>query len=479
MQTNDAETAEQIAALESVVPALRGLEGLLARESARRRSALERATTDLAKLGERIASERDRKMTALKAFADDNHDLAKLEKLHKEWIAQLDIFNVLGVAHSELHHSRFLRWLLDPHETHGVGDHFLKSFLFQTCATAGKMGLPTVVPARIHATNWSRTEVRREWQYIDILILNQEARFVCAIENKIWADEGIGSDGKSQLSWYRETLKTCYPDFAKHYIFLSPSGMPSQIHEERKYWTPQKYSTILQLVEQTIEHKHTAMSKDVRSFLRQYAATLRRNKIVPESNEIAELARKIYLEHREVMDLIFDNRPDWVTDAKQIFKAAIAKQNNLLLDTEDRDWMGFRSADWDSFEVTKTGTNWASLGSNVLLLFQIRFYNGLPWLDLGLSSGNDGDVRERLFETVRQHPEAFRLVQRFSEYRLALHQQEDYILDDSDYGVGWDDGTTRAKIEAWVKNFAENEFPAMNEVIVNCLREYEAETKGQ
>ena len=38
---------------------------------------------------------------------------------------------------------------------------------------------------------------------------------------------------------------------------------------------------------------------------------------------------------------------------------------------------------------------------------------------------------------------------------------------------------TRAKIESWVKNFAENEFPAMNDVIVKCLEKYEAETKGQ
>ena len=60
-----------------------------------------------------------------------------------------------------------------------------------------------------------------------------------------------------------------------------------------------------------------------------------------------------------------------------------------------------------------------------------------------------------------------------------MHEQEDYILDVSDYGVDWDNGATRAKIETWVQNFAENNFPAMNEVIVNCLREYEAETQGQ
>ena len=200
---------------------------------------------------------------------------------------------------------------------------------------------------------------------------------------------------------------------------------------------------------------------------------------MPDANtNIAEMARKIYLEHRVAVDLLKNSEPNWVAEGKQIFKSAVAKQINLLVDTEDRDWIGFRSADWDSFEVTKTGTTWTGLGSNALLLFQIRFYDGLPWLDLGLSSGECGLIREKLFESVRQHPDEFRLVHRFSEHRVALHEQEDYILDASDYGVRWDDDATRAKIEAWVKNFAENEFPAMNDVIVNCLREYEAEQNG-
>ena len=58
---------------------------------------------------------------------------------------------------------------------------------------------------------------------------------------------------------------------------------------------------------------------------------------------------------------------------------------------------------------------------------------------------------------------------------IILHEEEDYILDSADYGVGWDDGTTRAKIEAWVAHFAANDFLAMNEIIVNCLSEYQAE----
>ena len=34
------------------------------------------------------------------------------------------------------------------------------------------------------------------------------------------------------------------------------------------------------------------------------------------------------------------------------------------------------------------------------------------------------------------------------------------------------------KLRDWLTNFAEKQFPAMNKVIVKCLREYEAEQNG-
>ena len=85
-------------------------------------------------------------------------------------------------------------------------------------------------------------------------------------------------------------------------------------------------------------------------------------------------------------------------------------------------------------------------------------------------------MREKLFEAVRQHPKLFRpRTTSLTDGWAILHYEEDYILDDADYGVGWDDGTTRAKLEKWVEDFAASKFPGMNEVIIHCLREHEAE----
>lgn len=451
MQTNSAETMGQTAALENLVP-------------------------ELVKFGQLLADARARKLRALHDFATDNPDLQRLEEMLAEAKAQpaeFDLFDLLNLWWQEDIHSRTLTWLLGPNNSHGIGDYFLKIFLAQ-------LDLPDGI---CKARDWSNSEAQREWYcvvdggggWLDILVTNEDAKFACAIENKIFSPEG----GR-QLTHYRKALEAEYPDpnFTKRYVFLSPRGMESQWEDEREHWKPMNYTTILQLVEQAIEDKRAAMNKDVRSFLRQYAATLRR-KIVPESNEIAELARKIYLENREAIELLIRHKPNYIEEMKQEFRVAIGDISGLSLDCEDSGFLRFRSLEWNDFEIQETGTGWLPR-SSALILFQINFRDGamnLPYFDVGLSPAADETFRRRLFDSAINKPGLFTLRDRSYRSGWIVLDAREYILEESDL-KRWDDPSVRAKIHAWVKNFAENEFPAMNEVIVNCLREYEAETGG-
>lgn len=438
-------------------------------------AALERLVPELATLQQLLAHKNRAAIRGLQNFAN-NPVLARLENLRQDQAKELDLLHVLGVQDSELAHSNFLAWLLDPNQNHALGEYFLKSFLFRTCQAATKLGLPAITPARIHGTDWLHTEVRREWQYIDILILNREARFVWAIENKIWADEGIGVDGKSQLTWYRETLKRHFPNFAKHYVFLSPSGMPSQIAEERKYWTPENYATVRGLVDQAVRCKAAVLSTETEVFLRQYVTTLGR-KIVPESNAVDQLARKIYLEHRAAIELIYRNKPDYRSDLKRIIKDTLGEQKRWQLDGEDSSWVRFHPIEWNGLPAMWTGTGWSS---KAIVLYQFYCTDDNAHFYFTISPGDDELIRDEIIESVRRHPETFnRAGISKNPSWMSVHAHES-ILYDGDLD-NWDDvdapGPT--KLKSWLNNFAENLFPAMNEVIVNCLREYEAEQQNQ
>ena len=414
-------------------------------------------------------------LSAFRDFLANDARFAKLKRLVSDRRRDLDIFDVLHIYGQESVHSYFLAWLLDPQQNHDVGSHFLKCFLCRTITTAQERNIPTAPLDRIHTIDWSETEVRREWRYIDILILNRKAGFVCAIENKIWSDESIGDDGKSQLAWYRETLCQEFSGFDIHLVFLSPSGMESKDETERQFWVPEDYSTIQQLVVETIRENGARPGPEVKWFLKQYETTLRRN-VVPEDSEIAKLAREIYLEHREAIELINRHKPDYAAEIKQILKEAISQQEGWVLDLEGGAYVRFRSSDWDRFESLKTGTSWGPNKS--LLLFE--FYcpsdpKGTTGPALVLGPGTDESIRQRLFETARQNPKVFKPSSTLRESYTRLDQDRRNLLDDSDLGDKWSNDATRNKLMELVKKYAENDFPSMNEAIVRCLEEFESD----
>ena len=444
MTVQDAQTDPDSQLLERALPAIARLEASLAgeREASRLTLHSENLVDALTNLGHAVAEEREQ-LDALDRIA---RDLWRAEEFH----------------------SRIISWLLDPSAHHRQAGHFIAALLKATMA-----------PARLLAADWSDAQVLQEWEnvvdgqqgYLDILILSRDGRNLIAIENKIFSQEH-----SNQLTRYRRALADAFPDFARHHIFLSPGGVPANLERDREHWQPASYSVIHNSIQGILE---TGVAEpNANALLQIYATTIRRN-IMPDTS-LPQVARRIYLEHREAMDKIIAHKPDWVAEAKQWLKEAVAQHPKWKLDLEGTGFVRFRSTDWDQYDATQTGSGWAP-GSNALLLFQFRFDDGLPWLDLGLSPGNAANnrLRQMLFDAARQHPQFFTpRTTTLPDSWAILHQEADYILDEADYGVGWDDGITRAKVEAWVARFATNEFPAMNEVIVNCLREYEAEMQS-
>ena len=400
--------------------------------------------------------------------------LEPLERLAEEHKAEFDALDFIGKSAwvegrtlwgSEEFHSNVLAWLLNPRETHGCGDYFLRRFLIN--AGAEPIGGPGA-------------EVKREWKnlvdgeegYLDILIVNKAEQVLCAIENKVFSEEH-----SEQLTRYRKALERAYPSFSRSYVFLTPARTLPYREEERAHWASLGYAVVFDIVQQMVESKDGPTKEGVDAFLRQYAVTLRRN-IMPDTS-IAQMARKIYLEHQEAMDLIIANRPSWGSEAIPILREAIEEQPEWKLDFSDRSWVRFRSADWDQYESTRTGNTWAP-NSQALMLFAFVSDSRGPYIQLELSARNEvnGRLREKLFDAVWQHPEFFKPAHKSLTDNNTMLHYPDYFLNYSDLGGGWDDGTSFSKIKALVSDFAEREFPAMNEVIVNCLREYEEERQA-
>lgn len=125
----------------------------------------------------------------------------------KDSVIGFNPFRVLRLEHYEIRHSNFLAWLLNPQESHGLGDVFLKKFLEKI-----NENNDTIISTE--TINKDNITIKREWQNIDILIEGE--RFVCVIENKIYS----GENG-TQLQKYRDIIENNFSDKKAYFIYLT------------------------------------------------------------------------------------------------------------------------------------------------------------------------------------------------------------------------------------------------------------------
>ncbi len=429
--------------------------------------ALEELQDDLEDLEQLFIRQDETARRSLRRLEEDGEDLARLASMIPKWQEEVDVFRTLRLDDSEIFHSNFLAWLLRPEENHGLGDYFLQEFL-------AEVGAARAVGAGARMS----TTVRREQNIeldggsgrLDICILNEQAGFLCAVENKIWA-----SESGNQLAYYRKALRERYPDYTILLVFLTPSGNSPEDATERDYWTTYDYSRIRQILDRTIEAKGNSVHEDVAAALRQYSITLRRN-IVPEvSDDIHKLARKIYRKHKKAIDLIIEHReqyePNYVKEGFPMVREAVSKHEEWKEIQCNYPHARFVSATWDRYEALNTG-----ILPYKLLYFHVGVTNDGADLSLIFNKSGPDDLKKRLFDCVAANPSIF-------EGSLPGYVKDDYfglpfgvsILESSDYEHWYDEERIRKAISDRLEAFSKGQFPKVNKIVLNCLEEYRSE----
>jgi len=314
---------------------------------------------------------------ALENFVVANSHLESLETL----LERFNIFEAVGVVRQELRHSNLLAFLLDPNQTHGLGEAFLKRFLQRAASGMQTTGL-AVTPIDLDTWDLHGATVHREWQNIDILILEESLELAIIIENKI-----DGTESPGQLKKYRETVAKNFHKFKMLCLYLTPEG---EIPSDENYIAV-SYELICQVVENLLKTKESVIGRDLLILIRNYAEMLRRH-IVGES-EITRLCQQIYRKHQPALDLIFEHKPDLQADIRQYLEDLVDRNTELLKDHCSKAYIRFLPREWDEPRLSK-GRDWVP--SNRMLLFV--FHNFPSELSLRLYIGpGEQEVRKKLF----------------------------------------------------------------------------------
>lgn len=233
----------------------------------------------------------------LESLFVNNRDLHRIE-------AYLNRFNpikTMRMEGMEIRHSAILAWLLDPRETHGFGDKFLRAFLCE--ATRGQSTLDSPTALEISLADLRDADVRREWHNIDIFILLPRLNWAFIVENKFDSRQHAG-----QLEKYEKQVKSL---FKPQEGILKVRGIFLTLYEEPpedKNFASIQYSSICEILPDLIENEAETIREDVAIFMRHYLQIIREAAGMSEERDMMEaLARQLYRSHKKVVDFIMEH----------------------------------------------------------------------------------------------------------------------------------------------------------------------------
>jgi len=328
---------------------------------------------------------------ALERFILNNPELEKLEDL----LSEFNIFETLNIVDAEIRHSIVLAWLLNPNSNHGLGGYFARKFLKYLISNNKESLDPSISLFDFEALDITTLEIRREWQNIDLLIILEDAKYVIAIENKIGSAEH-----SNQLERYRKITEAEFREFKKIYVYLTPDEATPKDDTE---WITFNYWIIVNLLEDILKYKASAINEHVLNFISHYVTVLRRH-IVGES-EVDRICKQIYKQHQQALDMIFQHKPDLLSDISEYLDLKIAEHKGVLIsDSTSKSYIRFTTPVLDD-SIEKISEGWTA--SKRILLFEFENFKDRLFVKLLLGPG-DQSYRKRLLELFRIEPGFYR-----------------------------------------------------------------------
>lgn len=218
--------------------------------------------------------------------------------------AYLNRFNpirIMKMERMEIRHTAILAWLLDPQETHGFGDRFLKAFLAEALRGRSELGGSTALD--ISQSDLRDAEIRREWNNIDIFILSRRNQWAFVVENKFHSKQHEG-----QLSTY---IKKARSIFATAGESLEVRGVFLTLLDEEpqdQTYAPLRYAAICEFLPRLIALEGQSIGQEVSIFLGHYLEVIKDAADMSEEKQTMEaLARKLYRTHKKALDFVIEH----------------------------------------------------------------------------------------------------------------------------------------------------------------------------
>lgn len=233
-------------------------------------------------------------------------------------LSKPNIFEILRISHAEIRHSNFLAWLLDPQQSHNLGNTFLKWFLKDVFSD---QRVTWINEFKVDSINTNDVVIHREYKNIDLLI--ETTSFVVIIENKFWSKEH-----SDQLKRYRDIIERDYPEKKHAFVFLTPDADAPEQESDKDVYVTFAYADVVKILENILKTFGHSISEKVKTYINDYVSVIRRS--VMQDEDAIGIAQEIYKNHKDALDFIFEHKPDRLLYVASAFKGAVEKAGYVM-----------------------------------------------------------------------------------------------------------------------------------------------------
>jgi len=198
-------------------------------------------------------------------------------------------------------------------------------------------------------------------------------------------------------------IESHFSNYKKLYIYLTVEG---DSPEKDLNWLPYSYQDIYEVAKSILEETAGSIGEDIYMLLKHYTEMIQRH--LMSDNEIVELSKKLYQRHKKALDIIFEHKPDILTETNKFIVEYLEKYSNsgLVIDHCTKSYVRFAVKHWDKIDGQKSGDGqWTK--SNRVVLFEV--INSLSEITLKLLIGpGQKEFREELFTATASESKIFK-----------------------------------------------------------------------
>lgn len=337
-------------------------------------------------------TENDNWHTLLSSLVMNDGELSALEARLKKF----NLFRTLRADKNELRHSNVLAWLLDPQESHGFKDMFLRRWLMEIMNTASLLGStsPSISPVLVDAAEFLSVKVEREWKNLDVMLTcevkvsGKTEKWALAVENKVNSKQG-----KNQLIGYRQTLQSSFPKYDRlFFVFLTKNNEQPKDTQ----WLQATYSDVEQALRLCVAENEDTIGSEPIFLINQYLELIREDFM--DDSESVQLARAIYQRHKKAIDYIFECKIDPIFELTSSLEQKLsenAESLEIILSRSGKGRLRFIPRNWATAKNAK-GRAWGDDGHFVVI--ELDLYP--KTVEVSILSG---DAPDNWTDTVWEH----------------------------------------------------------------------------